>query len=314
MVLYARQIAGIVAALAAMTLVAFGAVAQGPARPPAEKLNVVASFSILGDFVREVGGERIALTTLVGPGGDAHVYAPSPADGRRLAEAKIVFVNGLGYEGWMPRLVKASGARVRLVEASAGVEALAESEAGHRHGHRHAKGRDPHAWQSVANAKVYVVNIRDALAAADPEGRAVYEANAKAYLAKLDALEAEVRDAVAGIPPERRRIITSHDAFRYFAVAYGVDFVAPQGVSTESEASAADVARIIRQMRRDRIEAVFLETITDPRLAEQIAREAKGRVGGRLYSDALSPPDGPAGTYIEMMRHNIRALSAALSS
>ncbi|HEV2558102.1 MAG TPA: zinc ABC transporter substrate-binding protein [Microvirga sp.] len=283
------------------------ALAQAP-----ERLKVVATFSILGDFVREVGGDRIELTTLVGPDGDAHVYSPTPTDGRRLAEARVVFVNGLRFEGWIDRLVKSSGTRAALVEATKGVATVRE-QGGQGHGHSHG-GVDPHAWQSVGNAKLYVTNIRDALAAADPAGKEAYEANAAAYLARLDALDAEVKAAVDRIPAERRRIITSHDAFAYFEKAYGVDFISPQGVSTEAEASAKDVARIIQQIRKDKITAVFVETIADPRLIERIAKETGAKPGERLYSDALSAPGGPAATYIDMMRHNIRALSTALQS
>jgi zinc/manganese transport system substrate-binding protein len=222
----------------------------------------------------------------------------------------VVFVNGLGLEGWIGRLVKAAAGRSTVVEAARGVARLeAAEEPGHSHG-----GADPHAWQNVANARIYVANIRDALNAADPAGRAAYDANAAAYLAELDALDAEVRAAIARIPADRRRIITSHDAFAYFEKAYGIDFVAPQGVSTEAEASARDVARIIQQIRRERIRAVFVENISDPRLVERIARETGARIGDRLYSDALSGPGGPAATYIEMIRHNIRAFSTALSS
>ncbi|UVF19131.1 metal ABC transporter substrate-binding protein [Microvirga terrae] len=281
----------------------------------ADRLKVVATFSILGDMVRNVGGERVEVATLVGPNGDAHVYSPTPADGRRLAEAGIVFTNGLKFEGWIDRLVKSSGTRAATIEAGRGVKALRGEDEGHGHGHDHGHGgADPHAWQSIGNAKIYVANIRDALIAADGAGRATYEANAAAYLKQLDDLDAEVKGLVAGIPPERRRIITSHDAFRYFEEAYGIDFVAPQGVSTEAEASAKDVARIIQQIRRERIAAVFVENVSDARLMERIAKETGARIGSRVYSDALSEPGGPAGTYIDMMRHNIRAFSAALSS
>jgi zinc/manganese transport system substrate-binding protein len=281
----------------------------------AEKLKVVASFSILGDMVRNVGGERIELVTLVGPNGDAHVYSPTPADGRRLTEAKIVFTNGLKFEGWIDRLIKSSGTKAARVEAAKGVKPLKGEESGHGHGHHHDHGgSDPHAWQSIGNAKIYVANVRDALIAADAAGKEAYEANAGAYLKRLDELEAEVKSLVASIPAERRRIITSHDAFRYFEAAYGIDFVSPQGVSTESEASAKDVARIIQQIRREKIGAVFVENVSDARLMERIAKETGAKIGERVYSDALSEPNGPAGTYIDMMRHNIRAFSAALSS
>ncbi|MBF9197706.1 metal ABC transporter substrate-binding protein [Microvirga terrestris] len=281
----------------------------------AEKLKVVATFSILGDMVRNVGGERIEVATLVGPNGDAHVYSPTPADGRRLTEAKVVFANGLKFEGWIDRLVKSSGTKAVRIEAAKGVKPLKGEEDGHGHDQHHDHGTsDPHAWQSIGNAKTYVANIRDALIAADAAGKETYEANASAYLKQLDALETEVKSLVASIPAERRRIITSHDAFRYFEAAYGIDFVAPQGVSTESEASAKDVARIIQQIKREKIAAIFVENVSDARLMERIAKETGAKIGDRVYSDALSEAGGPAGTYIDMMRHNIRAFSAALSS
>jgi len=278
-----------------------------------DKLPVVASFSILGDFVRQVGGNRIALTTLVGPDGDAHVYSATPADAKHLAAAKVVFVNGLGFEGWMDRLVKASGTKAPLVTVSRGIKTR-RMEGGHDHGHGHSHAdTDPHAWQSVANAKIYVANIRDALSKADPAGKSDYEANAKTYLEKLDVLEKDIRTAVEGIAKARRRVITSHEAFAYFEAAYGVDFVAPQGVSTESEASAQDVAKIIRQIRAQKIPAVFLENVSDTRLVKRIADETGARIGGTLYSDALSAANGPAPSYIDMMRHNLRQLAEALT-
>lgn len=294
----------------------------------AERVPVIATFSILGDMVARVGGERIELTTLVGAGGDAHVYSPTTADARKLAQARIVFVNGMGFEGWLERLVEASGSKADLVTASRGVEAIeAEGEGdahshdhGHAHDHSHDHGHhhhhggdDPHAWQSVENARIYVANIRDALIKADPDGRAAFEQNATAYLAELDRLDAEVKAAVEALPQERRTVITSHDAFGYFARAYGLRFLAPQGVTTESEASAKDVARLIEQIREAKVSAVFVENISDERLIRQIASETGARMGGALYSDALSPPDGPAGTYIDMIRHNIKTLSEALS-
>jgi zinc/manganese transport system substrate-binding protein len=280
----------------------------------AERLKVVATFSIIADFVRNVGGDRLDLVTLVGPDGDAHVYAPTPADARRIAEAKVVVMNGLNFEGWMSRLVKSSGTKAVTVEAAKGVQTIRTGERDrHATGHAHP-GVDPHAWQSIANAKVYVANIRDALARADPAGKEVYEANARDYLARLDGLEGEVKAAIARIPADRRKIIMGHEAFGYFEAAYGLDFIAPQGVSTEAEASARDVARIIQQIRREKIAAVFLENVSDPRLIERIAKETGAKIGDRLYSDALSGEGGPAATYIDMMRHNIRAFSAALSS
>jgi len=270
-----------------------------------DKLKVVATFSILADFVKNVGGDRVDARTLVGPNGDAHVYQPSPSDAKTLADAKVVFVNGLGFEGWMERLIKASGSKAPVVTATKGVKPRKSDDVG---------GADPHAWQSVANAKIYVANIRDGLSAADPAGKASYEASAAAYLAQLDALDAEVKAAIEKIPADRRRIITTHDAFGYFAAAYGVSFIAPQGVSTESEVSAKDVAKIITQIRKQRIPAVFLENVTDDRLLKRIGAESGARIGGTLYSDALTDGQGAAPTYLDMMRHNVRQLAQALMS
>ena len=272
------------------------------------KLPVVASFSILGDIVQNIGGDRIALTTLVQPGSDAHVYTPTPADAKAVTNARLVVTNGLTFEGWMKRLMQSAASKAALVEAATGVKGRKDEAA---QGHNHA-GLDPHAWQSVANMRLYVANIRDGLIAADPAGKATYEDNARRYLAELDTLEEEIKAAVARIPADQRKVITSHDAFGYFQLAYGIAFIAPRGVSTESEASAQDVAKIIRQIRRENIPAVFIENISDQRLIQQIARETGARIGGTLYSDALSKPEGPAPTYIRMMRHNIRAISEAL--
>jgi zinc/manganese transport system substrate-binding protein len=272
-----------------------------------DKLNVVATFSILADLVKNVGGDRVEVKSLVGPNGDAHVYQPTPNDAKTLSDAKLVFVNGLGFEGWMARLVKASGTKAAMITATKGVKPRKMEEGGHTEA-------DPHAWQSVPNAKVYITNIYDALAAADPAGKATYAANTAAYLAKLDALDVQVRAAVAAIPADRRKIITTHDAFGYFGAAYGVAFIAPQGVSTESEVSARDVAKIITQIRKQKIPAVFLENVTDERLLRRIGEESGARVGGTLYSDALTDERGVAPTYLDMMRHNVKQLAEALTS
>ncbi|MGU3363060.1 metal ABC transporter substrate-binding protein [Methylobacterium sp. M6A4_1b] len=287
----------------------------GPAAAAEAKLRAVASFSILADFVAQVGGDRVAVTSLVQPNADAHGYAPAPSDARTLADARLVVVNGLGLEGWIDRLIKASGTKAPVVVASAGVKPIEAEDDGHGHGgsgHAHGHHDDPHAWQSIANARIYVGNIRDALVRIDPDNAATYADNARAYLATLDALDAEVRMAVGAIPKAQRRIITTHDAFGYFTAAYGLAFIAPQGVSTDSEASPRDVARIIRQIRQEKIPAVFLENISDPRLMQQIARESGAAIGGKVFSDALSGPDGPAPTYVAMMRNNLAAFTAAL--
>jgi zinc/manganese transport system substrate-binding protein len=266
------------------------------------RMNVVASFSILGDFVRNVGGDRVNVTTLVGPDGDVHVYTPAPEDAKRIADAKLVVINGFGLEGWLPRLVQSSGGKATMVTATDGIAP-----------HRLGSETDPHAWQSVVNAKIYVSNIAKALEAADPADAEVFKANEKGYEAKLDALDREVRAAIAQIPPERRKVISTHDAFGYFAAEYGITFIAPLGVSTDSEPSARDIASIVNQIKAAKIPAVFFENITDPRLMRQIAAETGARIGGTLNSDSLSPENGSAPTYIDMVRHNIKALTSALA-
>jgi zinc/manganese transport system substrate-binding protein len=283
--------------LAALVLIAVTDLARA-----ADRLNVVASFSILGDFVRNVGGDRVNVTTLVGPDSDSHVYVPAPADAKKVADAKLVFVNGLGFEGWLSRLLKAAGGKASVVTTTAGISPL-----------KLGSDADPHAWQSVANARIYVANIRDALVAAAPADAEAFKSNAGAYLAELDALERELREAIAKIPEGRRKVISTHGAFGYFAAAYGVAFIAPVGVSTESEASAREVAAIITQIRTAKIPAVFLENISDPRLIRRISAETGARVGGTLYSDSLTGEKGDSPTYIAMVRHNIKALTSALS-
>ncbi|MBP2299700.1 metal ABC transporter substrate-binding protein [Azospirillum picis] len=282
----------------------------------AAPLKVVATFSILGDMVRQIGGDEVSVTTLVGPDGDAHVYEPTPADARAIAGADLVIVNGLGMEGWIDRLVTASGYKGPVTVASTGVEPLAAAgeDHGHGHGHNHEHDAvDPHAWQSVANARIYAGNILKGMAAADPGMAGTLRANHAAFAATLDALETEIRTGLSAIPRKDRKIVTSHDAFGYYGHAYGVTFLAPVGLSTEAEPAAGGIARLIRQIRKERIRAVFVESIADPRMLEQIARETGARIGGRVYSDALSPPDGPAATYVDMMRHNLAAFTRALA-
>jgi zinc/manganese transport system substrate-binding protein len=287
-------------------------------------VKVVASFSILGDMVRNVGGERIALTTLVGPDGDAHVFQPSPSDARAVAEAKAVFVNGLGFEGWMDRLAESAGYKGPVVVATKGIQPQRMEEAekgGHAHGHSYGgKGKsahdhgaiDPHAWQDLRNALVYVDNIAAGLAQVDPAGAATYQANAAAYKRELAALDAWVKAEIGQVAKARRKVITSHDAFGYFAAAYGVTFLAPVGVSTDAEPSARQVAALIRQIRKEKVTALFMENITNPKLIEQIGREAGAKPGGALYSDALSRPGAGADTYVNMFRHNVSLLKASM--
>jgi zinc/manganese transport system substrate-binding protein len=272
-------------------------------------MRVLTSFSILADIVKMVGDERVAVEALVGPGGDAHAFQPSPADAGKAAGAKLIVVNGLGFDPWMERLAAAAGAKDRIVVAARGVSARKGEDA--HEGHAHASDLDPHAWQSVPNMRRYVETIRAALEKADPQGG--YAGNATTYLEQLDALDAEIRAAVAALPPNRRKVVTTHDAFGYFAAEYGLTFLAPKGVSNEAEPSPRDLARIVRQIKADKIPAVFLENVIDPRLMERIAAETGARIGDKLYSDSLSAPDGPAPTYLAMMRHNIRELTKALA-
>ena len=267
-----------------------------------DRLHVVTSFSILGDLARNVGGDRVSITTLVGPDSDVHVYTPAPADAKKVADAKLLLINGLGLEGWLPRLLQSSGSKAPIILATKGIAPL-----------KLGSDADPHAWQSVANARIYVANIRDALVAAAPADAEVFRANTDAYLAKFDALDREVREAVAKIPQSRRKVISTHDAFGYFAAAYGIEFIAPEGVSTESEPSARDIAGIITQIKTSKIPAVFLENISDPRLIQRIAAETGAKIGGTLYSDSLSGENGDAPTYIELVRHNIKTLTSALA-
>ena len=359
----------------------------------AKPMPVVATFSILGDLVKQIGGEHVSVTTLVGLDGDTHVYQPTPADARAVSGAKILIVNGLEFEGWIDRLVEASGFKGMRVVTTEGVKAIpfednhADAHGDHKdddhkdhglekhgdhkdRGHGHAKHRDhkdhghgkhddhkyddhkghglakhqdhkdhghsdhngeehakseghqghdhgafdPHAWQSLSNAVIYVDNIAAALSMADPSNAGDYFRNRAAYVEKIKALDTEIRSLVAGLPKDRRTVVTSHDAFRYFGRDYGLKFLAPQGVGTESEASAKDVARLIKQMRRQRISAVFIENVADARLLKQIATETKATIGGTLYPGALSGPDGPASTYLKMMRHNASTLATALGS
>ncbi len=278
----------------------------------AEPLNVVATFSILGDLTQRVGGERVQVHTLVGQDADAHVYQPTPADARTLAQARLVVVNGFGFEGWIERLIKSSGYRGKVLTTSSGVKTLKQPHLRGARPHAHDGDVDPHAWQDLSNALIYVDNIAQALSEADPASQAVYQSNAAKYRQEISALDGEIRQVFKTIPIERRRVVTSHDAFGYFSRAYGIGFIAPVGINTDAEPSAGDVGRIIEQIRREKIPAVFMESISDPRLLERIRQESGARIGGTLYSDSLSKADGPASTYLDMIRHNAKTLAAAL--
>ena len=265
---------------------------------------MVATFNLLADIVEQVGGDAVRVTSLVAPGADVHVFQPGPNHARQLADARLVVTNGLGFEGWIDRLVRSSGYRGPVVVSSRGIEPLEDAH----------HGTDPHAWQSVPNMKRYVANIADGLCAVAPAGCDGFRANAGNYLARLAVLDRDIRSMLSVIAPDARKVITSHRAFAYYAREYEVRFLAPVGLSTNAEPSAASVGRLIRQIRREKVGAFFVEGISDPRLIERIRAETGGASPGTLYSDSLSAPDGPAPSYEAMMRFNTKAITAALSA
>lgn len=303
--------------------------------PPArasQKMPVVATFSILADMARNVGGDRVEVVSLVKPGSDAHVFQPTPADAVKVRRAKVVIENGLGFEGWLARLIKASGYQGEMVVASEGVRPLSIADGAHEHAshhgaegasegkshagemHKHEGSADPHVWHDLEKARRYVANITRGFCNADKEGCPDYKANAVAYLEKMQALDDELTKQFAAIPEARRKIITSHDAFGYLGHRYHIEIHAPEGLSTEAEASAKDIAAIIGQIRAEGIKALFVENISDPRLIEQIARETGLRPAGKLYSDSLSAVGGEADSYLKMMRYNATQIADALAA
>ncbi len=277
----------------------------------ADQLPVVASFSILGDLVRVVGGDRVTVTTLVGPNEDAHAFEAKPADAKTVLASKLVVTNGLGFEPWAGKLIKSAGYKGESVIAAKGVKARhMEEEKGHSgHGHEEA---DPHAWQNPNNVVLYVQNIAAGLSKVDSAGAASYQANAQAYVKELQTLDAWAKEQIATIPLAKRKVITSHDAFGYLAAQYGIKFLAPQGVNTESEPSAKQVAQLIKQIQREKIRAVFVENMSNPKLIAQLSKDAGATLGASLYADALSTAEQPGATYLQMMRHNVTQLVAGM--
>ena len=286
------------------TLIALFSLLASLSLAAAEKLQVITSFSILADITQQIAGDRIEVRNLVGADADAHVYQPSTDDAKAVLKADLIIANGLGFEPWLDRLIASSDAAGARIDASAGVLPLMLDEDGQQ-------VPDPHAWQNLANAEIYVQNIAKALSQADPANAAYYGSRRDAYLADTRSLLSEARAGLGQLPAAQRTIITSHDAFDYLGQAYGLSFIAPQGLSTEEEPSAAEVAALIRQIRADGVRAVFVENIRDPRLIQQIAAEGGAKVGGTLYSDALASA-GPASSYLGMFKHNVDTLLAAL--
>ncbi|WP_137132281.1 metal ABC transporter substrate-binding protein [Rhizobium sp. FY34] len=289
----------LLAAAAIPALMAFSAPVS------AAELKAVASFTVLADVVHQVGGDKVKVTSLVGPDGDPHEFEPSPKDAKALKAADVVFVSGEGLEGWLDRLISASGTKSKPVTVSEGVKTRTMDEDG-------KTVTDPHVWNSPVNVKFWVANIEKALSAADPADAATFKANAEAYTKKLDAMDAYAREKLEKIPEDRRKVLTSHDAFGYFGREYKVTFLSPLGVSTESEASAADVAKLIDQIKAERVKTYFFENSNDPRLVKQVAKATGAQPGGELYVEALSKPSGPAATYEKMFRFNVDQLSAAM--
>ena len=284
----------------------------------AEPVPVVASFSILGDLVRVVGGERVSVTTLVGPDEDAHVFEPKPTDAKTLVQSRLLIVNGLGFEPWAQKLAKSAGYKGETVVASRGVKPLvmaeedAHGEKGHKDKGHHHDEADPHAWQNPHNVVLYTRNIAAALAKVDPAGATAYQTNANAYVKELQALDTWAKAQFAAIPADKRKAITSHDAFGYLAAQYQIKFLAPQGVSTDAEPSAREVAQLIRQIQRERIKAVFVENMSNPKLLAQLGKDAGVTVGPALFVDALSAAGGPADSYLKLMRYNVTQLAAGM--
>ena len=291
--------------LAAVCLVLAWSGSWASAAEPPER--VVVSFSILEDIAQQIGGNDVAVTSLIGPDSDAHVFEPKPDQARLLAQAQLFIVNGLGLEGWETRLVQSARYRGPVVVASDGIAPIEATEPSAA-----APVPDPHAWQDVKNVEIYATNIARALEGVDPARADSYRGRVDRYQARLEALDRQVRMELSAIPAAKRRVITTHDAFAYYGKAYGVAFLAPEGVSTDSEPSAEAIAGLIRQVRREGIKALFLENISDPRLMEALARETGATLGPPLFSDALSRPDEPAPTYIRMIEYNTAALKQGM--
>lgn len=272
--------------------------------------KVVASFSILADLVKNIGGDYVSVTTIVGPNEDAHVYQPTPLDSIMISEADLVIINGLGFEGWIERLIKASGFRGTPVIASQGVGSLkARGNPLHK---TQSHIDDPHAWHSVPAVMKYVDNISRALAQFDPLHAEVYHKNATAYKQRLRFLDEWIRDEIGRISESKRKVISAHDAFQYFSAEYKVEFLSPVGVSTEAEATPEAIKKLIDLIRKEGIQRIFVENITNERQMHIIQESTGARIGGILYSDALSAAEDPAPDYISLMRHNVALIVEAM--
>jgi len=297
-----RVLAKVMVSAAFLMALAGPAVAQ-------DKPRVVATFTIIGDLVQAVGGDAVTVTTLVGPDGDAHVFEPKPSDVAAVAKADLIVANGLGMEPWLERLAEAADFKGETVIASADVTPLPFKEEADSSG---AMPDDPHAFQDLANGRLYVKAIATALEAAAPSAAGAIAARAAKLDAEMLALDAEIKAKLAALPAPNRRILTSHDAFHYFGKAYGLDILSIQGVSTETEPSAADLAEIARQAKSGQVKAIFLENMSNPTLAQTISSESGVPVGGELVADALTKADGFAPHYLDMFKYNLAELLKVL--
>jgi len=270
-----------------------------------KSLNVIASFSILGDIVKNIGKDKVTVKSIVGPNGDAHVYEPRPDDIKLISESDIVFINGMGFEGWLNRLIKSSGFKGPIITSTTNIHPSLVFE--------EKLIEDPHAWHSISNIKIYIYNITKALQDLDPENADYYESNAQSYIKRLNDLDAKIREEVDKVPPPKRKVITAHDAFGYFGNTYGIQFLAPIGTSTCCEAKVKDIISLIKQIKEYGVKTIFVENITNPRVIQQISRETGAKIGNELYSDALSESDGPAASYIDMMEYNFSLLIESMN-
>lgn len=327
-----RVLSGVAAGVLSAAVLAWPQAFAVAAEP---KPKVIASFSILADIAQQVAGSDAVVDVLVDRNSDAHGFEPRPSDARKLAEANVLIVNGLGFEPWLGRLQQAAGFKGTVVTASAGIKAR-EFRDGEQSGHDHAKNddhkhddhthdsdyghslaghdhgpQDPHAWQNLANGRAYALNIASALAQIDPANADGYTTRARDYAMRIDALDAKLKRDFSALPVARRKVVTSHDAFGYFGEAYGVIFLPVSGLSTSAEPSATGLARLIERVKRENVSALFVENVSSPRVVEQIARETQAKVGGTLYSDALAP-QGQAATYLGMFEWNAHQLLNAL--
>lgn len=273
------------------------------------KLEVVASFSILSDLTREVGGDRINVYSLVPAGQDAHVYQPRPSDIQKVKTAQVFVSNGLGFEGWQSRILGAANFKGRLVTASVGI--VAPKASNHAH-HGHHDEVDPHAWHNPQNVVIYVNNITKGLSLADAAGTSYYQARAAAYIKKVQAMDSWAQQQYKSLRPEQRKVLTSHDAFAYLGSRYGVKFIAPQGLSTEAEPTAKVVGQLIKQVKKEKIKAVFLEYASNEKLLTQISKEANVTIGGILYADSLTKAGDEADTWLKFFELNTQRLVAAM--